>query len=79
MTIKKVCQCFLCRHKGEPRLCRAYLQGYIESCEWFINWAQKNNVKVGLISQNDLMGLYAQILCNHDDCKCVIQDYPDIG
>jgi len=75
--IKDGCQCFTCRHRDEPRLNKAYLVGYIEACEWFLNWAKENKIKLGSIADNDLSGLYAQIECNYDDARCIASDLPD--
>lgn len=76
--IKEGCQCFTCRHGDDKRLCAAYLQGYIEACDWFITWAKENNIKKGSIKDNDLSGLYAQIDCNREDSACILSGMPDL-
>ena len=76
--IKSGCRCFTCRHSDEPRIVKAYLVGQIEACEWFLNWAKENKIKMGSIADNDLAGLYAQIQCNHDDACCIAHDLPDL-
>lgn len=76
--IKEGCQCFMCRHSDEPRLLKAYSVGYIEACEWFLNWAKRNNIKRGSISDDDLSGVYAQIQCNCEETLCIIKELPDI-
>ena len=76
--IKTGCQCFTCRHKDEPRVVAGYLQGYIDACDWFINWAEKNKVKLGSIGEDSLNGIYAEIKCNRDDAICISVDMPDL-
>lgn len=76
--IKKGCQCFMCRHRDEPRLLKAYEIGYIEACEWFLNWAKNQNIKIGSISDNDLGGIYAQIQLNYEESCCIAKNLPDI-
>lgn len=78
MVIKTGCQCFTCRHDDEPRLVKAYCVGYIEACKWFLNWAKRNNIKIGSIADDDLSGIYAQIQCNHDETYCYMVELPDI-
>lgn len=60
------CRCFTCTHKSPPVLV-GYYTGYVEACDWFLNWAKAQGVKIGSISDNDLGGIYAQIRCNRDD------------
>ena len=75
---KEGCQCFMCRHKDEPRLVAAHLDGYIEACDWFLNWAKENNIKMGSIADDDLGGIYAQIKCNRDESACILSELPDL-
>lgn len=65
--IKEGCQCFTCRHGDEPRLCKAYCDGFIEGCEQFLAWAKDNNIPMGSLCDTDISGLYAQIKCNDDE------------
>ena len=76
--IKEGCQCFTCRHRDEPRVVAGYLKGYMEACDWFLNWAKENNIKMGSISDNDLGGLYAQIQCNYEESACILSDMPNL-
>lgn len=80
MVIKTGCQCFTCRHEDEPRLVAAYLQGYIEVSDWFLNWAKRNNIKAGSIADDDLPGIVAQMECNRLDGACFLDspELPDI-
>lgn len=71
------CKCFTCTHK-DPRLKKAYCIGYMEACEWFLNWAKEQGIKMGSISDNDLGGIYAQINCNYQETGCYARDLPDI-
>ena len=75
---KESCNCFTCRHSDEPRVVAGYLQGYIDACDWFINWAEKNKIKLGSIADNDLSGIYAQMKCNRDESGCLLKDFPDL-
>lgn len=75
---KESCNCFTCRHKDEPRVVAGYLQGYIEASDWFINWAEKNKIKMGSIADNDLGGIYAQMKCNRDESGRLLEDFPDL-
>lgn len=77
-TNKSECQCFLCQHVGEPHLQKAYCVGYKEACEWFLDWAKRNNIQMGSISDDDLGGIYAQIECNHDDVLGFMSCFLDI-
>lgn len=72
------CQCFTCKHHDNPKLKKAYCIGYVEACEWFLNWAKENNVQMGSISEDDLGGIYAQIKCNYDETQCYMADLPDL-
>lgn len=76
--IKEGCQCFTCRHEDEPRVVAGYLQGYIDACNWFINWAKENNIKMGSIADDDLSGVYAQMVCNRDESACLLTCMPDL-
>ena len=71
------CKCFTCTHK-DPRLKKAYCIGYMEACEWFLNWAKEQGIKMGSISDNDLGGVYAQINCNYQETGCYARNLPDI-
>ena len=71
------CKCFTCAHK-DPRLKKAYCIGYMEACEWFLNWAKEQGIKMGSISDNDLGGVYAQINCNYQETGCYAMSLPDI-
>lgn len=75
---KESCNCFTCRHRDEPRVVAGYLQGYIEASDWFINWAEKNKIKLGSIADDDLGGIYAQMKCNRDESSCLLEDFPDL-
>lgn len=76
--IKEGCQCFMCRHRDEPRLLSAYLKGYIEASDWFLNWAKQNNIKAGSIGDDDLAGIVAQMECNRLESACLLEECPDI-
>lgn len=76
--IKEGCQCFTCRHRDEPRLCAAYLQGQIEACDWFLSWAKENSIQMGSVGDKDLSGLYAIIDCNRSDAASILSDMPDL-
>ena len=76
--IKDGCQCFTCRHRDEPRVVAGYLQGYIDACDWFLNWAKKNNIKQGSISDDDLGGIVAQMDCNRVESSCLMTCFPDL-
>lgn len=78
MTIKEGCQCFTCRHSDEPRLIAAYLQGYIDASDWFLNWAKRHEIKQGFISDDDLPGIIAQMDCNRVESGCLLSEMPDI-
>ncbi len=75
---KESCNCFTCRHKDEPRVVAGYLQGYIDASDWFINWAEKNKIKLGSIADDDLGGIYAQMKCNRDESGCLLEEFPDL-
>ena len=75
---KESCNCFTCRHKDEPRVISGYLQGYIDASDWFINWAEKNKIKLGSIADDDLGGIYAQMKCNRDESGCLLEEFPDL-
>ena len=75
---KESCNCFTCRHRDEPRVVAGYLQGYIDASDWFINWAEKNKIKLGSIADDDLGGIYAQMKCNRDESSCLLEDFPDL-
>ena len=75
---KESCNCFTCRHRDEPRVVAGYLQGYIDASDWFINWAEKNKIKLGSIADDDLGGIYAQMKCNRDESGCLLEDFPDL-
>lgn len=76
--IKEGCQCFTCRHRDEPRVVAGYLQGYADACDWFLNWAKENGIRMGSIADNDLGGLYAQIQCNRDDSVSILSCMPNL-
>jgi hypothetical protein len=78
MVKRTGCQCFTCRHSDEPRVIAGYLQGYIDASNWFINWAEKNNVKIGYLGEDTLEGIYAEMLCNRDESECLLSDMPNI-
>jgi len=78
MVNKTGCQCFTCRHSDEPRLITAYLTGYIEASEWFLNWAKRHDIKQGYISDDDLPGIVAQMDCNMIESSCLLSEMPDI-
>lgn len=71
------CKCFTCTHK-DPKLRKAYCIGYMDACEWFLNWAKEQGIKMGSISDDDLGGIYAQIQCNYQETGCYARDLPDI-
>lgn len=71
------CKCFTCTHK-DPHLKKAYCIGYMEACEWFLNWAKEQGIKMGSISDNDIGGIYAQINCNYQETGCYARELPDI-
>lgn len=68
------CQCFMCTHKGDEKSINGYLNGYIDACNWFINWAEKNKLKIGRVDGDKLEDLYAQMLCNRDESLCLLNE-----
>lgn len=72
------CNCFTCRHRDRPDLCNAYYTGYVEACDWFLNWAKRNNIKIGSIADEDLGGIYAQIKYNRDESEYMKKQYGEI-
>lgn len=78
MTIKTGCQCFTCRHDDDKRLITAYLTGYIEACNWVLNWAERNNIPAGSIDGDGLINLIGQVKCNRDESGCLLAECPDI-
>lgn len=76
--IKEGCQCFTCRHRDEPRVVAGYLQGYVDACDWFLNWASANKITAGSIADDDLPGICAQMQCNRDDALCILGDMPNL-
>ena len=76
--IKTGCQCFTCRHRDEPRVVAGYLQGYIDACDWFLNWAERNGVQIGSIGEETIGGIYAEIKCNREESSCILSDMPDL-
>ena len=78
MTIKTGCQCFTCRHDDDKRLIAAYLTGYIEACNWVLNWAERNNIPAGSIDGDGLINLIGQVKCNRDESGCLLTECPDI-
>lgn len=73
-----MCDCFTCTHKN-PQLRAAYYTGYVEACDWFLGWAESQGVKMGSIGDDDLGGVYAQIKCNRDETKCLLEEAKDIA
>lgn len=73
----KKCNCFTCTHK-DPELREAYCIGYIEACNWFLNWAKSQKVELGSIGDDDLGGIYAQIKCNCDETHCYVDSLQDV-
>lgn len=78
MVKKTGCQCFTCRHSDEPRLIAAYLTGYIEASDWFLNWVKRHNIKSGYISDDNLPSIIAQMECNAEESACLLDCMPDI-
>lgn len=78
MTIKTGCQCFTCRHGDDRRLVAAYLTGYIEACDWVLNWAKRNDIPIGSIDGDGLTNLIGQVRCNRDESGCLLTECPDI-
>lgn len=68
------CTCFTCRHHDEPELIKAYYEGFIEASEWFLNWAKRNRIEPGSISDDDLPGIVAQMQCNLDETCALLND-----
>lgn len=76
--IKTGCQCFTCRHADEPRVVAGYLQGYIDASVWFLNWANRHNIKSGSIADDDLGGIVAQMECNKIESECLLDCLPNL-
>lgn len=76
--IKTGCQCFLCRHKDEPRLVAAYCQGLLDGSKEFIKWAKDNNVPYGSIENQDLSGLYTRYDWNAGETAAYMTELPNI-
>ena len=72
------CSCFTCRHKGEPRLLKAYCVGWAKASEWFLNWAQRHNLTKGNVAGDSLEDLYAQIDWNYMENGAYMECLPDI-
>lgn len=78
------CNCYTCRYsrRKEPKVIAAYLTGYKSACEWFLNWAKRNNIKMGSMLEDTLEGIYSQIDCNHSEtCEYIaslIQEHPEV-
>lgn len=68
------CTCFTCRHHDEPRLIKAYYEGFIEASKWFLNWAKRNRIEPGSISDDDLPGIVAQMQCNLDETQILLNE-----
>ena len=69
-----VCQCFVCRHRGETELIKAYYEGFIEASKWFLNWAKQNHIKPGSIADDDLPGIVAQMQYNMDETQVLLNE-----
>lgn len=69
-----VCQCFVCRHRGETELIKSYYEGYIEASKQILNWAKRNHIEPGSIADDDLPGIIAQIQCNADDTIILLDE-----
>lgn len=59
------CKCFTCTHK-DPKERIAYYTGYVDACEVFLRWANRNGIVMGSVSDHGLNGLYAQIDCDYE-------------
>ena len=68
------CTCFICRHRDEPELLKAYYEGFIEASNWFLNWAKQNCIEPGSISDDNLPGIVAQMQCNLDESKILLNE-----
>ncbi len=78
---KKKCQCFYCKFQKHKDLLRAYCEGHQAASKWFINWADRNNIGLGLIGdkeKDDLPVIYAEMLCNYDDTSCYMSGLPEL-
>ena len=74
MNEDHVCQCFVCRHRGETELIKAYYEGFIVASEWFLNWADRNHIECGSISGDDLPGIVAQMQYNMDETQVLLNE-----
>ena len=73
-----MCDCFTCTHKN-PSVLVGYYTGYIEACDWFLNWAEAEGIKMGSIGDDDLGGVYAQIKCNRDETMCLLHEIREVA
>lgn len=69
-----VCQCFVCRHRGETELIKAYYEGFIEASKQILDWAKRNHIEPGSIADGDLPGIIAQIECNMVETIILLDD-----
>lgn len=74
MNEDHVCQCFVCRHRGETELIKAYYEGFIEASKQILDWAKRNHIEPGSIADDDLPGIIAQIQCNMDETKILLDE-----
>lgn len=72
-----MCDCFTCTHKN-PRERAAYYTGYVEACNWFLNWAKVFGVKEGSIGDCDLGGIVAQMRCNRDESEILRREMVEL-
>ena len=78
MNEDHVCQCFVCRHRGDTELIKAYYEGFIVASEWFLNWAKQNHIEPGSIADDDLPGIVAQMKCNMDETKILLNELNEL-
>ena len=72
------CKCFTCQHRDQPELCAAYWQGYVDACDWFLNWARRNKIPEGHIADNDLPGIVAQMQYNRDESAYLLNEVKEM-
>lgn len=72
-----MCDCFTCTHKN-PRERAAYYKGYVEACDWFLDWAAAFGVKPGSIADSDLGGITAQMKCNRDESEILRREMVEL-
>ena len=67
-----MCECYTCKNSGDLVRLEAYSIGFIEASRWFLNWAEANKIKMGKLGDNDIGGIYAEMMCNYQETLCYL-------